>query len=614
MTGATARTRITRALLGLCGAATIAGAIWSGADWKTLIDGFASDGDVDFVTSEIANGLRFALLFALPIALVLPRALRLARMPQAPPAELRVRRYPLFAGLLVLALTLTGLARIATDHTLTKDAKFYLSQSLEIADAGGVAALPGRCFRGEYRRDNQHPLYMAALSTFAERSDRFSDRARLVSLAGAIATLLLVLRYCRRRWGDGPSLVVAALVLTNGTFLDHATMVACESWQMAALLVWLDHVDRERERQRWWTWAVAGVAAGLAYLLKGTGTLLIVTTVLWLLARRRHRALPAIAVLVPAFALTALPLLWRNAVVFGTPFWNTNTSKVFWLDSWNAFFDPDAMAQASLSHYLATHSIVDIAMRLGIGSIKQGLHQLEIFSPVDPALACGLPLLLWAGLALWTDDRPARRSLLLLLFVLFFLPFAWYAQVVPGWRFLAVLVPLLLAPIAGHVARLPQPLRVAPPIIALLLGVGLVIQSLTGGALAFDPNRFSPAPEQPAVHAFLREHVGRAGHLHYLLGPTDGRTADWDEHVQGTRYPFPHTEAELADVMNLPWGRTVRFAIVEPPTGERAHRICASWVRDDPERGLVVADPPAGWTLVERIPADRPRVLVFRHD
>jgi hypothetical protein len=76
--------------------------------------------------------------------------------------------------------------------------------------------------------------------------------------------------------------------------------------------------------------AVAGVAAGLAHLGKGSGPLTVVAVVLFLVATRRSRALPAVAVFVGAFLLAASPLLVATARAFGSPFHNANTAHVMW--------------------------------------------------------------------------------------------------------------------------------------------------------------------------------------------------------------------------------------------------------------------------------------------
>jgi hypothetical protein len=310
-----------------------------------------------------------------------------------------------------------------------------------------------------------------------------------------------------------------------------------------------------------------------------------------------------------AFAAVALPLLWRNVTVFGNPFWNVNSAKVFWLDEWAQFFDPAAMERAGPLHYLATHPPMHVVARLATGMVKQSIHLLEDLSPLAVTAALGAPALVLVACCTLADPGRARRSLVVLLFAIFFLSFAWYSQVVTDHRFLAAIVPVLLVPVAGLWPRLPDAGRLP----ALRFGVsvlatGMIVAALLRGALGFDPDRFEPAPWSGQVHAFLREHVGRNDRIHYLLGPSDRTTFDWDREIRGTRHGFPRTQPELDELLAGPEGFMVRYALVEdrPPSG----RSDDTWIARLPNGGIE-GRPPPSWSLVRKIPEGAPSVLVF---
>ena len=180
----------------------------------------------------------------------------------------------------------------------------------------------------------------------------------------------------------------------------------------------------------------------------------------------------------------------------------------------------------------------------------KSIHVLQIFSPTSPWAGLGLPVLIAVALCVWYDDERRSRRLLLLVGGLFFLAFAWYAQVVQGWRFVGSLVPLLLLPAAAlgpGLARSLGPRRLERGTTAL--AALMIVASLLDGAASFRPGRFRPSRSGAEVQAFLREHVGERHDVHYLLGPSRSLTCDWDVRVRGYRHRFPRTEREFSELL-----------------------------------------------------------------
>lgn len=601
----------------LCAAgllASLVGLMVSSAEWKEVLDGLSSGGSSWFFEPRIVRVLRASLILAGPTLVALPLARRLVDRAarRSSPSPAAGRELPWAEVLLALALVFTGLAAARNEPPISKDGKFYLTESVEIARAGGPLALPGRLFSGAYVECNRHPFYPGVLAAVAVESDRFVDRARMFSLLGSVLGFLLVVAIARRTWNRGAGLLAGALFVTNGAVLRAGINVGCESWFMAFALAWFGFGSRPPGRHEVRNQVLAGMAAGLALVTKGTGTLLLFTSFAQLLWTRRRAALRPLLAVGGAFALTALPLLWRNATVFGNPFHNVNSSKALWLDDWSDFEDPEAMAAAGPLTYLRTHSPGEIVTRLAFGSFKEAVHVLQVFSPGSPWAGLGLPLLVLAALCLARDPGRERRLLTVILFTVFFLGFAWYAKVVQGWRFVGAIAPILFLPIARtwpDAAR-PGSLR------ALRLGVGalavaLILLGALRGALGYRLDRFTPDPAADELFAFLRENVGDRPDVHYLLGPSDSLTCDWDQRVRGHRHRFPRTEAGFAELMASNEGPRIRYAVVAAPEGGREPGCERTWYRRGP-RGLEVDRPPPGWSLVRGIPADAPRILIFQ--
>ena len=152
----------------------------------------------------------------------------------------------------------------------------------------------------------------------------------------------------------------------------------------------------------------------------------------------------------------------------------------------------------------------------------------------------------------WRPRRPwivgaLLGLILLLVFGVFFLAFAWYAQVVQGWRFVGALVPLLLLPAAALGPGLARSLGARRLELGTAALAGLMlVASLLDGAAGFRPGRFTPNETGAEVQAFLREHVGERQDVHYLLGPSLSLTCDWDVRVRGYRHRFPRTDGPIS--------------------------------------------------------------------
>jgi hypothetical protein len=251
-----------------------------------------------------------------------------------------------------------------------------------------------RCFQGTWQEDNRHPLYLALLAPWASSSNAFLIAARIVSLAGAVLTLWLSLRACRRRGGEVAAIAGGVLIVTNATFVEHSIIVACESWWMACAVAAIDLATRDDTRRTWARWGCVGALVGLAFLAKGTGVLLLIATATWIVLDQRRHAWKPLALVGIGFAVSALPLLIRNQRRFGDPLWNVATRRAFWLDRFDQFLDPAARESASAAHYIASHSLGDLVVRFGTGAVKLLVHSLEACAPFAPRAAFGVPILL----------------------------------------------------------------------------------------------------------------------------------------------------------------------------------------------------------------------------
>ena len=236
------------------------------------------------------------------------------------------RTYTIF--LVILLFSNFFLLSIQHVNELTDPAFYdttgYLGGANFIKHHGGVLNFFNLSVTGKFLQANQHPLYILFLTPFASTDISFFITAKIISVIFGFIVLVLLFLIGKRMYGDLiASFALFGLVL-NGIFLEWTSMVASESLLMIFCLLCFYFVYEGFKNNR--NWIYAGVFAGLAYLTKGTGILLLPGFLLssfliyrWEVLRNKFFWLFFLF-----FILAASPLLIRNIVVFENPFYNVN--------------------------------------------------------------------------------------------------------------------------------------------------------------------------------------------------------------------------------------------------------------------------------------------------
>ncbi|MBL9088103.1 MAG: glycosyltransferase family 39 protein, partial [Planctomycetia bacterium] len=240
-------------------------------------------------------------------------------MPEAPPSAARPTGARAVLAALALALLVAAVAHVrgAGEHPNNQD------RELDLLLARRIAA------QGLLTDGARSPLFPLLLVPVEGGDPGFPQRARWVALAlGGLAfggTFLLLRSVLPER------VAVLATLLAGPEWTFEVSRVRPEpivAFLVVALATALARASVSPRPGR--LVAAAGLAAGLAHLGKGSGPLTVVAAVGFLVATRRTRALPAVAVFVGAFLLAASPLLVANARAFGAPFHNANTAHMMW--------------------------------------------------------------------------------------------------------------------------------------------------------------------------------------------------------------------------------------------------------------------------------------------
>jgi 4-amino-4-deoxy-L-arabinose transferase-like glycosyltransferase len=228
------------------------------------------------------------------------------------------------AAILLMYLAL-GLYLVALqDRPEAYDTAGYLMEANRIAEHGGVTAFPQMIVEGKWEQANQHPLYILAITPFAEFDFGFVKSAQFVSLFfGVLAVLagyMIALRYFTP--------LVAALGVTGFAltqlWIKWSTLVACESLLILLSIVGMTAVFAGFRDRRYWI--LAGFTFGAAFFTKVTALLLLPGFFLAVLLKYRSQIfrIREVYLFLVAFLIGCSPLLVSNLIVHGVPYYNVN--------------------------------------------------------------------------------------------------------------------------------------------------------------------------------------------------------------------------------------------------------------------------------------------------
>lgn len=208
------------------------------------------------------------------------------------------------------------------------DTTGYLGEANFISHHGGIINFLNLCITGTYKQANQHPLYILLLTPFASINISFFIVAKIISAIVGLIMLSVLFVLGNRMYGNLIASITVFALLLNGVFLVWTSGVACESLLMLVSLLCIYFVMEGFKNNKYWVYA--GIFAGLSYLAKGTGILLLpgfvlATVIMYKLSIFKNKYFWLFFVL---FALVASPLIIRNIIVYKTPFYNVNNSII----------------------------------------------------------------------------------------------------------------------------------------------------------------------------------------------------------------------------------------------------------------------------------------------
>lgn len=499
---------------------------------------------------------------------------------------------------------------------------------------------------------NRNPLYPAILALFAQREWSFFTTAKLLNLSIATLTLLIVFGIVKRISSVHAALLTVFLLSHTDYFLESVTKVIVEPLLILIVFVTWFLLWEGRGRVRWW--GLAGVGAGLAYLAKGSGSILLIAFILAVALTYRTKVCRQRAVwtFLGGYVALAAGLWFYNALTYGNPFYSVHTANRLWLDQWQDKYVTDSSQLPTAISYLQTHSLGQIVQRLLMGLVAVWSSMKQAWLPLQDTL---VPICLTVALAVlivkvslafrkrqnmsapssWRRAvdylRTYREGIIftVVLLILWCLFFAWYIPVSDSVRFHLPLSPVVQCALASALVlgvrtvldELPWPrgyVRAAVVNLGYAVLAVLAIVATSDQVVSHINDRDLRAPFRSDREynadgdAVLEWLIAREDELpvRVLYGPSKSLAGLW-RYVEVVSHKSISSDLESwDDLARLLEEDQVFWAIVDYEMVDRRPELLGDYFSLD-GKGVTLKQPPPGWVLVREVEAPTGHWFIF---
>jgi hypothetical protein len=458
-----------------------------------------------------------------------------------------------------------------------------------------------------------HPLLPALVAPFAEKHLVYFAKAKLVNVAIGAATFWAIVWVGLRLVGPAPTFL--ALVAIAPGLSNKSAEFTAEPLLMLWLVLTYYWLIRGFVQPRFW--AFAGIAAGFAYLTKGSALLLPIVYVAAVLRTAPKLILtPRFLGFPVAFVLVSAPLLAYNWHVFGWPIFNYNTAHVIWLDSTEEQMTMFDKSPATMFSYLATHSLGEILQRF-----LKGLVIVRGAEWVWPFL--GLFLIAPKRWFAYFQAFPAKQPMITMastLVLTFYLPFSWSAVVQRGIRYLLPIFPIIFLLLADvmvfygyRLVRWLWPAVTQPSVISLaragfLAGLSTV-WLVQLGLRDFQMPLTIDFEDQATAEVYQLLDTPAFDGVQVLFGPSHELTGTW---LFRHNVALPSIPPRLPAVEFRGWieRNGIDYILANKDMLKRRHSSVSGYLAYSPTKGVQILRLEPGWQIVYRGPPPSRFVLI----
>lgn len=304
-------------------------------------------------------------------------------------------------------------------------------------------------------------LYEYILAPFASPTPDFFIIAKLISVALALAALVIFYIASLAAFGRKTALLASALLATNCSFLYFSGIPRVEILLLSFVMLTVFFVAKGFRENKFWI--LAGIFNGFAYLTKGTGLLLLFVFILAVFAVYRFSIFrnKNFYFYIIAFLAVSSPLLIKNYADYGNPVFQCTSNHLLWEDSIEESKTAYFGEKPSLFTYLESHSAKDIVLRVAKGAFVTAPFKLlklfemdflsnvlaikfvsEKLSIITAALSALIMILALAGFWKFKDNK---TKVYLGSFVFIILAFyVWLSPITSSKKHVIVFLPLAL--------------------------------------------------------------------------------------------------------------------------------------------------------------------------
>jgi len=496
----------------------------------------------------------------------------------------------------------------------------YLESAMHAESVYGTGGFAKALFTGDWSENHRHPLYIWAITPFAEPSPAFFVKAKLVSGVFAVASIFVVLFVAWRLFGLPVAAVTLLMYGLLRTFFVASSAITCDA--LLVSLVTLSIYFTVRGFEKGWKLILGGVFAALAYMTSLTGLFLPISfimaaLVMWRLGAFRRKYF---YLYLAAFALAASPLLSRNVVRYHNPFSNVAFSNM-WLESseWKESMS-SIEGTVSASGYFRKHSALDVALTIAEGTEEAVKSAGSAVSPFtmgpDAARAASRRYIkeLWIGVALLAasfvfmllDAESGRRAYCLALAAIVILSMGWYSRISLQPRALLPFAPLIFGYVSVGAVRLVG----LWPYRALVLVAACVLGTATASSRLDIVHPYAvrmPDKDAVVLADWLDAHV--KGSDVYLVGPDESLRLGWYRQQRGVDKPVPRTR-DVETLVQASRRLKAKYVVISRAV-YFARILQFTTAFDTPNSSLTVTRPIGGWAEVFRDPIPPVEYIVF---